>query len=820
MRRKTLLVSVCMLTAASLQAQVQIDVDAAQKGINVSENLYGIFFEDINHAADGGIYAELIRNRSFEDGPAFGKPADLNSWTTRQSAGAKLTMQLTQKKLLNEYQCNALKINVKATDKSPVYLVNSGFWGIHAVQGRSYQLSFWAKGSYKGNVKATLCNAQGNVIYASAAIPKKISGKWTKYTATMKSLGNDEKAVFAFAFDGKGTLDLDVVSLFPPTFRNRPNGLRPDLVDMLHAMHPKFMRFPGGCFVEGQDSPDNAFRWQRTVGPIEDRPGHWNVNWRYRTTDGLGFHEYLQLSEDLGAKPLYVVNVGIWHGGMTPLDSIQPWIDECMSALEYANGPVTSKYGALRAKNGHPAPFNIEFLEIGNENNQPVAAQQSDHYYDRYVLFKKAVLAKYPNMHLIGNVAAWGTDQPKWYSHEPVELIDEHYYRSPAWFADNFHKYDAYQRNGSKIYCGEYAVTQGFGKVGNLNAALGEAVFMMGMENNSDVVTMASYAPIFVNENDVAWQPDMIRFNSAKAMGTPSFYVQKLMADNVGTQCLQVKQSNPYVNMPIVEIKPDQYKVGVATWATKASFDDIKVVGENTITNDCSDTATLTDAHRGSWKMSDGVLSQLSMNENCVTAFNQSVKGTKYTYSVRGRKESGKEGFIVVFNYVDKDNYCWLNLGGWGNTNHGLEQVVDGGKSETARVAGTIDTGKWYDVRIEVDGDNILCFLDGKQIIATKLKGVTSEGFYSNAQYDEKKDEVIVKIVNNGRNATSADLNVSNFPVSEARLIRLSSAKGVDENTIDTPTKIVPQEHELSPNGNIVHVDVPAYSLNIIRIKK
>lgn len=179
---------------------------------------------------------------------------------------------------------------------------------------------------------------------------------------------------------------------------------------MLYEMHPKFMRFPGGCFVEGQISPENAFRWERTIGPIEERPGHWNVNWGYRTTDGIGFHEYLQMAEDLGAKPLYVVNVAIWHGGQTAVDSLQPWIDETLAALEYANGDVTTKYGALRAKNGHPAPFNIEYLEIGNENNQPDPRQQSDHYYDRFRLFKEQILKKYPKMHLIGNVAAWGTD--------------------------------------------------------------------------------------------------------------------------------------------------------------------------------------------------------------------------------------------------------------------------------------------------------------------------------------------------------------------------------------------------------------------------
>jgi hypothetical protein len=448
---------------------------------------YGIFAY-INLAADGGLYAELISNRSFED-----DDKNIPTWKTSAQEGAKIQTQLINKGLLNNAQGKALQLTIAAKPAATASLINEGFWGINAVQGRTYKLSFWAKGSYKGGLKARLTNAKGDKVYAETALNAKVGKKWTKYTAELTANANDAKAQFELVADGKGTIILDVVSLFPPTFKNRENGLRPDLAQLLYNIHPKFVRFPGGCYVEGQESPENAFHWEKTIGPIEERPGHKNVNWRYRTSDGMGFDEYLQLAEDLNAKPLYVVNVGLWHGGMTPVDSIQPWIDECMNALEYANGPVTSKYGALRAKNGHPEPYNIEYLEIGNENNQPDPRQQSDHYYERFKKFKDAVLAKYPKMHLIGNVVAWGDDNPKWESQENVELLDEHYYRNPAWFAENFNKYDNYDRKGSEIYVGEYAVTQGFGNMGSLDAALGEAVYMMGIENNSDIVTMASF---------------------------------------------------------------------------------------------------------------------------------------------------------------------------------------------------------------------------------------------------------------------------------------------------------------------------------------
>ena len=441
MNKKQILLSALLASTMAANAQVTINVDASNPGIKVSPNLYGIFFEDINHAADGGLYAELISNRSFED-----SEKDIPTWKTAVQEGAKINAQLINKGLLNKAQGKALQLTIAAKPAATASIINEGFWGINAVQGRTYKLSFWAKGSYKGGLKARLTNAKGDKVYAETALNAKVGKKWTKYTAELTANGNDAKAQFELVADGKGTIVLDVVSLFPPTFKNRENGLRPDLAQLLYNIHPKFVRFPGGCYVEGQESPENAFHWEKTIGPIEERPGHKNVNWRYRTSDGMGFDEYLQLAEDLNAKPLYVVNVGLWHGGMTPVDSIQPWIDECMNALEYANGPVTSKYGALRAKNGHPEPYNIEYLEIGNENNQPDPAAQSDHYYERFKKFKDAVLAKYPKMHLIGNVVAWGDDNPKWESNESVELLDEHYYRNPAWFAENFNKYDNYDR--------------------------------------------------------------------------------------------------------------------------------------------------------------------------------------------------------------------------------------------------------------------------------------------------------------------------------------------------------------------------------------
>ena len=816
----------CALAALSAGAQVVIGIDANDRGPKISPTHYGIFFEDINHAADGGLYAELIRNRSFEDGEGYGKPATMEAWQTRATAPSVLTARLIQpskkQKLLNEAQGNALELTINATADAPVCLVNEGYWGINSVKGRSYRLSFFAKGAYKGTLKAVLLSQDGSTVLAETVVSgfpadKKQAKQWQKYSATLTAKANDTKGSFALVFDGQGTLQLDMVSLFPPTFKNRENGLRPDLAQMLYEMHPKFMRFPGGCFVEGQVSPDNAFRWERTIGPIEERPGHWNVNWGYRTTDGLGFHEYLQMAEDLGAKPLYVVNVGLWHGGLTPVDSIQPWIDECLAALEYANGDVTTKYGALRAKNGHPEPFNIEYLEIGNENNQPNPAQQSDRYYERYDKFRKAILAKYPRMQLIGNVVAWGDDNPKWESELPVNLLDEHYYRNPAWFAEAFRKYDTYDRQGPKIYVGEYAVTSGFGNLGNMNAALGEAVYMMGMENNSDIVPLNSYAPIFVNENDAKWRPDMIRFSSSRVMGTPSYYVQQLMPQYLGTQVVRVSQQccgggsccKGQAARPAA-ITPAQSRVGFATWGTKATFTHPEALPKTGKPEYVS----------GQWQLNaDGTLSQTSLGEQCV-AMCMTPVGDHYTMKFRARKDEGDEGFMIVFNYTDPQNYCWLNFGGWGNTQHGLERISGGGKSQIATKEGRIEAGRWYDITLQMAGDSLKCWLNDELVFDTVLKGDIKPGVFSSATIDDATGELIVKVVNTGDEAGTARIDVQNFGVRRAQLVQLRANDGMDENTLEAPTTISPTQHELSPQGNTVELELPAYSLNIIRLFK
>lgn len=800
----------------STWAQVNINVDVAQKGIEISPTLYGIFYEDINFASDGGLYAELIRNRSFEynaEKPEYWKAVASN-------------ISLVTEGLLNEKQGHALKVETKSATGGGVG--NEGYWGVNAVAGTQYKLSFWVapQAGKPETINASLRSKDGTLL-GKTVIKQKLKKGWQKIEGTIVADVSDPQANFHLWFEGKCTVLLDVVSLFPPTFMGRENGCRIDLAEKLQAIHPAFMRFPGGCYVEGNLKPENAYHWERTVGPIERRPGHMNANWGYPTTDGLGFHEFLQLSEDLGAKALYVVNVGIWHGGCTPLDSLQPWIDECLGALEYANGPVTSHYGKMRAENGHPEPFNIAYIEIGNENynyRMEDNRDQSDHYPERYRMFYDAIKARFPDVQCIGNTEAWGTDYPKWRNNNPVDILDEHYYRSPAWFVGQYNRFDNYDRKGPIIYPGEYAVTQGFGTTGNMNAAMGEAVFMIGMENNADIVRMSSYAPIFANENNIQWRPDMIRFNSHQSFGTPSYWVQQLFPNHVGNRLVKTDMQ---WNIPKQEIKNEKpISVGVATWKTQACYRNAQL----TIEGSDVPLAAMKDwkrdpqhTQKGLWSVdADGSLRQKAHAEGSMCISPEIFTANRYTYKVQARKEGGEEGFMIVFNYVDENNFDWLNLGGWSNSRSSVETTFSGTRTtlEGAR-DDHYETDRWYDIQLDVDSENIVAKVDGKEVYKGKKQSTLLHGVYCNSTLDEKTNTLYTKVVNLCSTGTKGTLNIANGTAEKAELVRLASMTGEDENTIQYPNNIVPRPAQvnIAGGGSILTFDVAPFSVNIITTK-
>ena len=782
-----LLLLFSILISVELPAQTQFTIDLNEKGVDISPTHYGVFFEDINHAADGGMYAELIRNRSFEDATT------IDPWA--KTGTAAFTLSLDNTNALNSNQTNSLKMMVtsaSASARAGVY--NPGYWGINVVLGRQYTLTFFAKRNitFAGNITASLESSTGTK-YATAVVSG-LTTNWQKFTCTLTATGNNPSGRLVLSANSVGTIWFDVVSLFPPTFNNRPNGLRPDLAQMVADLHPKFIRFPGGCFVEG-DYLNNRFQWKKTIGKIEERSGHNNL-WGYRTSDGMGFHEYLQFAEDISAKPLYVCNIGVAHSDFQPYTDLGGYIQDALDALEYANGVVTTTFGAMRAANGHPEPFNINYVEIGNENSW------GDNYSNRFTLFYNAIKAKYPTMQCIADGSVTTT-----------EYVDEHYYSSPQWFIDQYKKYDTYSRTGSKVYVGEYAVTSGCG-LGNLAAAIGEAVYMCGMEKNSDIVPMNSYAPMFVNVNDRKWNPDLIAFNAYNVYCTPSYYVQKMFANNIGTVNLQIEDSLNRKSAPI------NGAVGIGTWATQADYDDVKVekADGTVLINDSLNNTSAWTPYIGAWSNANGIYSQTSLETDC-RSITKSISDTAYTYSLRARKKSGNEGFLVIFGYKDQDNFYWWNLGGWGNTKHGIERSVSGTKKILGQVPGSIQTNVWYSIKIKVTASKVYCYLNDKLIQSFDVQ--EENLLYSSASLDENEGLIYLKIVNPSTSDIKTTLNFKGLNTNEVNgeQIVLSSDSQLDENSLAAPDKVYPVTTSIDAYPTEFQQTITTNSVNIFKIK-
>lgn len=808
----------------------EITIDASKPQLQFSSDMYGIFFEDINHASDGGLYAELILNRDFEADripenlvytsgdtiknqvnwkDVYKRPQPLFGWNLISEGECKGSIEQVGANPLNSANPKSMKFEVVKTGKGRVAAVNEGFWGINVEKGKKYSLSFYARRDEKskGKVKVTLESKTGKV-YAGLIIDN-VGKNWNQFKGVLTSSADDASARFVLSPLSEGTIWFDVVSLFPPTWNNRQNGLRTDLAEMLKDMKPSFLRFPGGCVVEGA-TIENRIQWKNTIGDISKRPGHWNL-WGYHTYDGIGFHEFLQLSEDLNAEPLYVVNVGMacqYRGGIVDKGEIKKYIDETMDALEYAMGPVTSKWGALRAKNGHPKPFKIKYLEIGNEN-------WGAEYHNRYFEFYKVIKEKYPQIITISDV-----DMAKETKRDDIEIVDEHYYLPPSGFYKRANMYDNYDRSRKrKIYVGEFAVTSGAIGTGNLRGALSESAYMIGMERNSDMVTMASYAPTFVNANDRKWNPDMIVFNSSKVYGTPSYHAIKMFSSNRPDKVI-----NTSVYVKPEDKKKDELKGGIAlgTWGTVSEYKDVKVAveGREVFNENFTSGLNAWKPVKDEWSIVDGALRNKGTEwETLITGGNYSWKD--YTITLKARKVSGDEGFAVGF-YVNnaEDNYRW-NIGGWGNTGHAVQYFGSGTDDVCRRVKGKIETGKWYDIKIEISGSQVKCYLDGVMIHDFKLPAKPQTQMYATTGISKDKNEIIVKLVNPFEKDKVTKINLKGIsgilPKGEALI--LTSKNQDDENSFENLDKVTPRKVKIENAGSEFVFTAPANSLCILKLK-
>jgi alpha-L-arabinofuranosidase len=542
-----LLVVIIALAACSRAAAetppATLNIELNQPGKAISPELFGIFFEDLNWAADGGLYAELVQNRSFEYSSRDNKNWNpLTAWELIRRDGGKGSVVVETNAPLNSRNPHYAVLTV---ENAGAGLRNTGFDGIVLKAGETYDLSLFAKviSGKPGPVSVRLESKSGALLGEAGF--SNLKTEWGKFTATLKSRANDSDARLVILASGVGSVGLDMVSLFPrKTFHERPNGLRPDLAQVIAGLKPKFMRFPGGCLAHG-DGLDNMYRWKDTIGPVEQRKAQPNI-WRYHQTAGLGYFEYFQFCEDIGAKPLPVVPAGVccqntgasvtgkWGQGQKglPMEEMPDYVQEVLDLIEWANGPATSTWGAKRAAAGHPKPFKLEYLGVGNED------AQTEVFRERFKLIYAAVKAKHPEITAIGTVgpdpsgfdyeAGW-----KFANEQHLEMVDEHGYKPPQWFFQNLERFDAYDRAKSKVYLGEYAAHD-TGRTNTLRSALAEAAYMTSLERNGDLVRFASYAPLLGRQGHMQWRPDLIYFDNTNIVLTANYYVQQMFSLNQG----------------------------------------------------------------------------------------------------------------------------------------------------------------------------------------------------------------------------------------------------------------------------------------------
>ncbi|MFF3930784.1 alpha-L-arabinofuranosidase C-terminal domain-containing protein [Streptomyces hirsutus] len=819
-RLRTGLTATALLTAAALlpapahaedATDYTITVDPHAEGAAIGDRMYGVFFEDINRAADGGLYAELVQNRSFEYSTADnGSYTPLTSWTAGGTAEVR-----NDSGRLNERNRAYLSLAAGSS------VTNAGYnTGIRVEQGKRYDFSVWARAESGSTLTVTLKDAAGSLANVRRAA---VRGDWARYEATFTAARTSNRGRLSVASSGAAALDM--VSLFPrDTYKGQPNGLRKDLAEKIAALKPGFVRFPGGCLVNTGSMEDysedsgwqrkRAYQWKDTVGPVEERAANANF-WGYNQSYGLGYYEYFRFAEDVGAMPLPVVPALVTGCGQNRAtddeELLERHIQDTLDLVEFANGPANSTWGKVRAEMGHRKPFGLTHLGVGNEENLP------REFFARFERFRAAIEARYPDITVIANSGpddAGTTFDTAWQlSREgDVAMVDEHYYNSPQWFLQNNDRYDSYDRGGPKVFLGEYASQGNAWKNG-----LAEAAFMTGLERNADIVELASYAPLLANEDYVQWSPDMIWFNNHASWGSANYEVQKLFMTNTGDRVVPSEASGtPDVSGPL------SGAVGLSTWATSAAYDDVRVTAADGATlfgDDFSgDASQWTHSGGGSWSVQDGqyVQTDEAAENTLVTAGDPAWQD--YDLQVRATKKSGKEGFLVAFGVKDTGNYYWWNLGGWNNTRSAVEQAVDGGKSTLISRAGSIETGRAYDIDVKVRGRQVTLSLDGQEW-GSFTDDKPAEPFRQVVTEDDRTGDLIVKVVNAqpAEARTAIDLGGART-ASTARVTTLAAEADAVNTETDTP--VTPVASTLRGVSGRFTYTFPENSVTFLRIKR
>lgn len=794
-------------------SQAKLEFNASDKGKAISTKLVGAFFEDINYAADGGLYAELIQNRSFEFYPVEGYTTmeALDCWELVRDVTGNASFSVENTNPLNENNTNYLKLDIKEAG-SGVGISNSGFDGIAVEANAKYDFSVYVRSAakFKQSLTVRLVSSKNEVIGECSI--SGLSTAWKKYEAVLTASKTDANCQLQIITEGEGTLYFDMVSLFPQdTYKERKNGLRKDLAQSIADLHPKFLRFPGGCVSHGA-SLENAYRWKETVGDLAERKPNYNL-WGYHQTYGLGFYEYFLFSEDMGAIPLPVIPVGIScqfrNRQVEPIEKMGPWIQDAIDLIEFANGDVTTEWGKLRANMGHPEPFNMEYICLGNEEDD------IPEFRERMTMFVDTIRKYHPEIKVIGTSGPFsaGTDYDShWeFNHEHhIDAVDEHYYNAPEWFLLNNERYDDFDREGPQVFIGEYASRDDK----HFNA-IAEAAFLTGAERNADIIEFACYAPLLCKADHFQWQPDMIHFNNTEISKTASYYVQQLYGQNAGDHYIpsQVSYDADYT-VPNIDYKG---QLGLGTWSTKVIFDDVKVESEGKVLyeEDFSEGAAQWNVEAGDFNVSDGGYQQIAPVGTSLSVCSYAVDADTYTITAKAKKLEGDEGFLIPFAFKDSKNYYWLNIGGWSNSQHGVEKMTNGEKAALATKTGSIESNVWYSIKIDVKPEGAKFYLNDELLFDIP---VPKGNITASVTKDSEANELIVKIVNSGSTAVTTQLVIDDANINQEVEETTLQGKAMERNSLEAPNTIAPEKSKLTVTNNC-EVEMPAYSFKVFRIK-
>ena len=803
----SLAMSLLPVSGQSGPGRMTVKVD--QPGVKISPTFNGLMIEDISHSIDGGLYGELIQNRDFKN--------DANNpvhWAIVQTGGGEGTIALdSDNPVPGTALTKCLRLEVSKTGAGmTVGAANDGYWGIPNFPNQLYHASFYAKcaAGTSCSLTAGLQSTDGTKAQSQSQTVK-ISSTWTKYTLTLKTRNASPVTTdnrFVLTANAPGTVWLSQVSLMPPLYKNRPNGARVDLMNSLAGMRPRFLRLPGGNYLEGNTIAER-FDWKKTIGDISQRPGHQDP-WGYRSNDGFGLLEYLEWAEDLHMQPVLAVFAGFaLQGEHIPAgDGLTPYVQDALDEIEYVTGSAATKWGARRVSDGHPAPFPLTYVEVGNED----FFDRSGSYDARYSQFYDAIKAKYPKMQIIATMGIKG---------HVADVVDDHYYRSAAAMARDSTHYDGYSRTGPKIFVGEWASVEG-NPTPTLQAALGDAAWLTGLERNSDLVVLESYAPLLVNVNPGAkqWDTNLIGLSALGSYNSPSYYVQAMFAANTGDVVLPVTVVQPTTPVGAVEPLP-RGSVGVGTWATEAEFKDVSVTqgGKTLYQKDFATGDADWTLGRGQWSVQDGALRQSSDAVDCRASVGDSGWGD-YTYTLKARKISGKEGFLIQFHLQDDGTRIWWNIGGWGNTRSALQRYNNGALREIGSVPVTVEDNRWYNIKIEVQGRSIRCSLDGKLITeTTDTPPSAPDPFYAAASRDLKTGDVLLKVVNTGETPQALRIDLSGARgIGRSATATVLTGEAGDVNSMASPRKVAPKTFTINGIGASFTPTFPAHSVTVLRV--